>query len=101
MDLLVWLMYAAGAYVLVAASYRVIVSLKALRVGIDLTASKLAGFGPDEVEITKARPSNVDDLPKLLRDRRRRMILKAQALQARRRRLINRISSINIDKRSA
>lgn len=101
MDLLIWMLYAAGAYVLVASGYRVFISLKALKAGVYQTAAKLVGFGPDEVSITKAQPSTAEDLPKLLRDRRRRLVAKAQAQETRRRRLINRISSINIDKRSA
>lgn len=101
MDILIWLLYGAGAYILVAASYRVIVSLKALRVQVTEATSKLNGFGPDEVEITKASPSSPEDLPKLLRDQRRRVLAKAQAKEQRRLRLIARISSINIDKRSA
>lgn len=101
MDLLIWLLYGAGIYVLVAASYRLVVSLKALKVGVDLTKEKLADFGPDSVEIRGARPSTADDLPKLLRDRRTRVRAKALAAEQRRLRLINRISSINIDKRSA
>jgi hypothetical protein len=100
-DLWIWLLYGAGAYILVAASYRVLVSLKALNVQVTETTSKLSGFGPDEVEITKARPSTQDDLPKLLRDQRKRVRVKAQAKEQRRLRLISRISSINIDKRSA
>jgi hypothetical protein len=100
-DILIWLLYAAGAYVLVAATYRVIVSLRALRSGITATTEKLLAFAPDEVEIQKAKPSSAEDLPKLLRDRRLRLVRKEQARVARRRRLINRISSINIDKRSA
>ena len=101
MDLLIWLLYGAGIYVLVASGYRVFVSLKALKSRVDETTSKLNGFGPDEVEITKAQPSTQADLPKLLRDQRTRVRAKAQAKEQRRLRLISRISSINIDKRSA
>jgi hypothetical protein len=100
-DLLIWLLYAAGAYILVASSYRLIVSLKVLTGRVAETTAKLNGFGPDEVEITKASPSSPEDLPKLLRDQRRRVRAKAQAKEQRRLTLISRISSINIDKRSA
>lgn len=101
MEWIVWLLYAAGAYLLLAAGYRVAVSVKALRVNLADTTAQLNAFAPEDPEITKARPARADDLPKLLRDRRRRLVLKAQAQEMRRRRLINRISSINIDKRSA
>lgn len=101
MDLVIWLLYGAGAYILVAASYRVFVSVKVLRVQVAEITSKLSDFGPDEIEITKASPSSPEDLPKLLRDQRRRVLAKAQAKEQRRLRLISRISSINIDKRSA
>jgi len=101
MDLLIWLLYGAGIYVLVAASYRVLVSLKVLKVQVQEATTKLNGFGPDEVEITKAQPSTQADLPKLLRDQRTRVRAKARAKEQRRLRLISRISSINIDKRSA
>jgi hypothetical protein len=101
MDLLIWILYGAGAYILIAAGYRVIISLKALKVQVDQTTTKLDGFGADEVEITQARASTQADLPKLLRDQRTRVRAKAQAKEQRRLRLISRISSINIDKRSA
>jgi len=101
MDLLIWLLYGAGLYILVAASYRVFVSLKVLKVQVQEATTKLNGFGPDEVEITKAQPSTQADLPKLLRDQRTRVRAKARAKEQRRLRLISRISSINIDKRSA
>lgn len=94
-------MYGAGVYVLVAAGYRVFVSLRALKSQVDKTTAKLADFGPEEIEIQRATPSRAEDLPKLLRERHLRQRAKAQAKEQRRRRLITRISSINIDKRSA
>lgn len=101
MDLLIWLLYAAGVYILVAASYRVIVSLKVLRVQVAETTSKLSGFGPEEVEITKASPSSPEDLPKLLRDQRRRVLAKAQAKELRRHRLMKQLSEKHKEMRKA
>lgn len=101
MDILIWLLYGIGVYLLIAASYRVIVSLKSLKKQVDEATLKLVDFGPEDVEIARARPSTAEDLPKLLRDQRRRVLAKAQAKEQRRLRLISRISSINIDKRSA
>ena len=100
-DIFIWLLYGAGLYILIAAGYRLFVSLKSLRDQVDEVSAKLENFGPEEVEITRATPSTQEDLPKLLRDQRRRVLQKAQAKEQRRLRLISRISSINIDKRSA
>jgi len=99
--ILIWLLYGTGVYILIAASYRVIVSLKSLKKQVDEASVKLVDFGPEDVEISRAQPSTAADLPKLLRDQRRRVLAKAQAKEQRRLRLISRISSINIDKRSA
>ena len=101
LELVIGLFYAAGIYVLVATGYRLLVSLKTLKGRVDQTTAKLAGFGPDSIEIEQAKPSSAEDLPKLLLDQRTRVRAKALAAEQRRLRLIKRISSINIDKRSA
>lgn len=101
MELVIWLLLLAGGYLLVAAGYRLLLSIRALRSGVAETRRQLEDFGPDPVTVSKAVPSTANDLPKLLFDRRARSIAKERAREQRRRRLINRISSIDIDKRSA
>lgn len=101
MTLLIWLLYGGSIYVLLAVGYRVFISVRALRVELSKTKVALQGFGPDEFRIEPAQPSRADDLPKLLLQLRARERAKAHAADERRRRLVNRISSIDIDKRSA
>lgn len=101
MDFLLWLLIAIGLYLLIAASYRAFVSIKALKGQVDQVRAKVDGFDVPEAAFKSAEPSRAEDLPKLLRVRRSRARAKEQALEERRRRLLQRISSINIDKRSA
>lgn len=101
MEFLIWVLIAIGIYLFIAAGFRALISIRALKTELDGVQVKLNGFEVPDVEFTSAQPSTAEDLPKLLRVRRSRARAKEQALEERRRRLLQRISSINIDKRSA
>ncbi len=90
-----------GLYALITAGYRTFISLKALKIQVDQVRAKLDGFEIKEAPFKSAEPSRSEELPKLLRVRRSQARAKEQALEERRRRLLQRMSSINIDKRSA
>ncbi|MEY4990726.1 MAG: hypothetical protein RIS08_952 [Actinomycetota bacterium] len=94
-----FLLIAAAMYVLSLAGYRLWLALKTLRAEVSGLNGKLAEFGPDEVVIQPASPVFAEDLPRLLSQRRAMEKRKAQEREERRRRLVARISSINIDRR--
>lgn len=101
MQILSWLLVGLGAYVLVASIYRLSISLKALSRHTAITQAAFSDFEIEDSPLKKAGPTTEQELPKLLRDQRRRRAAKEQAKLDRQRRLIDRISSIKIDKRSA
>jgi hypothetical protein len=101
MELLSWLLVGIGVYVLLASLYRLSISIKALSSQTSQMQEALSGFQIDDSPLKRASPTSEQELPKLLRDQRRRRAAKEQSRLDRQRRLIDRISSIEIDKRSA
>lgn len=101
MEFVSWILVGIGVYVLVASLYRLSVSMKALSKHTATTQAALTAFEVEVEAFKKASPTTEQELPKLLRDQRHRRAAKEHARLERQRRLINRISSIKIDKRSA
>lgn len=101
MEFLTWLLVGIGVYVLLASIYRLSISVKSLSGQTAKMQAVLSEFQIDDSPLKKASPTTEQELPKLLRDQRRRRAAKEQARLERQRRLIDRISSIEIDKRSA
>jgi hypothetical protein len=101
MEFVSWILVGIGVYVLIASIYRLSVSLRALSKHTAITQAALTGFEIEDAAFKKASPTSEQELPKLLRDQRHRRAAKEQARLDRQRRLIDRISSIKIDKRSA
>lgn len=89
----------AALYVLALAGYRVVLAGLELKKKAAAVQQKLSDFGPDHVELEAAKPVFADDLPRLLRERREMQKRKAREREERQRRLVARISSINIDRR--
>ena len=90
----------ASVYALGLVGYRLLLSAK--RLNIELTKSKKLIEDLNSFEITipsKAEASTGDDLLSLLDQRRRIGRAKEQRVKARRRRLVQRINDIEIDKR--
>ena len=81
------------------AGYRLWLALKALDSQVSEITGKISGFGPDEFDLKPASPVFAEDLPRLLTERRAMEKRKAREREERKRRLVARISSINIDRR--
>ncbi len=99
MQWLNFLIVAGAVYVLALAGYRLWLALRTLSAEVTGLNAKLSGFGPDEVVIEPASPVYAEDLPRLLSERRAMEKRKAREREERKRRLVARISSINIDRR--
>ena len=99
MDWINFLLIAGAIYVLALAGYRLWLAIKALFAQLTEVRGKISGFAPDETELKPASPVYADDLPRLLRERRAMEKRKAREREERKRRLVARISSINIDRR--
>lgn len=94
-----FLLIAGALYILTLAGYRLWLAFKALGSQVNEITGKLSGFGPDEFELKPASPVFAEDLPRLLTERRAMEKRKAREREERKRRLVARISSINIDRR--
>lgn len=99
MPWLSFLLIAGALYILALAGYRLWLALKTLGSQVNEITGKLSGFGPDEFELKPASPVFAEDLPRLLTERRAMEKRKAREREERKRRLVARISSINIDRR--
>ncbi len=88
-----------AGYVLALAGYKLWLAVKSLLGQIKQTEAALGGFGPDDFSIEPAKPSTPEDLSRLLRARKAMQKRKAHEREERQRRLVARISSINIDRR--
>lgn len=93
------LLIAGAIYLLALAGYRLWLATKTLRSEVSELNGKLSTFGPDDIELKAATPVFAEDLPRLLSERRAMEKRKAQEREERKRRLVARISSINIDRR--
>ena len=93
------LLIAGAIYLLALSGYRLWLAGKALKSEVAELNEKLSTFGPDEIELKPASPVFAEDLPRLLSERRAMEKRKAQEREERKRRLMARISSINIDRR--
>lgn len=93
----VWIALIAGAgYVLIAAGYRLWLSLRELsRQGQQLRA-KVADFSAADPAVVPAKPVFEEDLPRLLAERAKLLRDKEHRKQERRRRLISRISALDL-----
>lgn len=94
-----FLLIAGALYILALAGYRLWLALKALGSQVSEIIGKISGFGPEEFELKSASPVFAEDLPRLLTERRAMEKRKAHEREERKRRLVARISSINIDRR--
>ena len=94
-----FLLIAGALYILALAGYRLWLALKALGSHVSEITGKISGFGPEEFELKPASPVFAEDLPRLLTERRAMEKRKAREREERKRRLVARISSINIDRR--
>ena len=93
----VWIALIAGAgYVLIAAGYRLWLSLRELSRQSDQLRATVAGFSPAEADVVEAKPVFEEDLPRLLAQRAKLLRDKEHRKQERRRRLISRISAIDL-----
>jgi 50S ribosomal subunit-associated GTPase HflX len=88
-----------AGYVLALAGYKLWLSTRSLLGQIKQTEAALGSFGPEDFELEPAKPSAPEDLARLLRARKAMQKRKAQEREERQRRLVARISSINIDRR--
>ena len=99
----VWLVLAAigaGAYVIGLIGYRVSLNLKGLKSEVDKAESLIAEAKAfEQLEPAPAKANNADDLAEVLLNRRRIQKEKEERHQSRQRRLVQRISEIEIDKR--
>lgn len=99
---MIWLaivLVAASLYAVGLLSYRLCLSLRRLRSLTSETEAKLQAFSAPELEISPAVPSQGADLSEIVMQRRRLLAQKRERARQRERRLIARISSIQIDKR--
>ncbi|MEY4409130.1 MAG: hypothetical protein RLZ65_542 [Actinomycetota bacterium] len=94
-----FLLIAGALYLLALAGYRLWLALKALGSQVSEITGKISGFGPEEFDLKPASPVFAEDLPRLLTERRAMEKRKAREREERKRRLVARISSINIDRR--
>jgi len=99
MDWLNFLLIAGAFYLLALAGYQLWLAAKGLFTQLTEVKGKISGFAPDETRLKPATPVYADDLPRLLRERRAMEKRKAREREERKRRLVARISSINIDRR--
>lgn len=99
MEWIILLLILSAVYLLALAGYRLLLASKDLKLQLGEVLAKLAAFSPAEPEITAAQPVFAEDLPRLLRQRRAMEKRKAREREERKRRLVARISSINIDRR--
>lgn len=91
---------AGSLYWLVLVGYRLFLSLKALQVAaLPLKASVDSLSEPIEREFTPAKNTTQDDLAQVLAKREQRKRAKRDFEEARRRRLIERLNQMNLDKR--
>ncbi|MGB4706789.1 MAG: hypothetical protein WBH43_06245 [Aquiluna sp.] len=89
-----------GLYVLGLIAYRVVLAGKRLNKEIIKTNTLIADFqSAEEFIAEKQQPNSASELPRLYRARRKMQRDKDEQAKARRRRLIKRISEIEIDKR--
>jgi hypothetical protein len=87
-------------YLLGLVGYRLFLSGKALKQRIDKSQSLLAEVQNfEELEVPSASPSSGKDIGKLLSERRAILRAKEERVRQRQRRLVQRISDIEIDKR--
>ena len=97
---LVILASAAGSYFLLLRGYRLMLSLKSLRQEVERSQALIAAAQDfDEIELNEPVSNSGADLLKLLRQRHRIKTDREKRAEQRRRRLIHRISEIEIDKR--
>lgn len=97
---LVILASVAGSYFLLLRGYRLMLSLKSLRQEVQRSQALIAAAQDfDEIELTEPVANSGADLLKLLRQRHRIKTDREKRAEQRRRRLIQRISEIEIDKR--
>lgn len=97
---LVILASVAGSYFLLLRGYRLMLSLKSLRQEVERSQELIAAAQDfDEIELTEPVANSGADLLKLLRQRHRIKTDREKRAEQRRRRLIQRISEIEIDKR--
>jgi hypothetical protein len=99
MDWFIFLLIAGAFYLLALAGYRLWLAAKGLFTQLTEVKSKISSFAPNEIEVTPASPVFAEDLPRLLRERCAMEKRKAREREERKRRLVARISSINIDRR--
>jgi hypothetical protein len=99
MEFLLIAIVIAALYLLGLFGYRLLLSLRGLNGQVEITKLALGEFSAGDSEVIPATPSGRSDLGKLLSERRLRRVRKERAARERQRRLINRISSIQIDKR--
>ena len=99
----IWLILAVaflGFYLLGLLGYRLYLNLTALKKEIDKTEHLVTEAKQfEELPIAKAKANDSEDLAKVLLNRRRIQSEKEDRRQARQRRLVQRISEIEIDKR--
>ncbi|MDG2497187.1 MAG: hypothetical protein P8M68_03280 [Aquiluna sp.] len=90
----------AGLYILGLIFYRVALAGKRLAKEVSKAKGLTDDFKSAEaLDAEKLTPSTASELPELFRARRKRQRQKDEQAKARRRRLIKRISEIEIDKR--
>jgi hypothetical protein len=90
----------ASLYWLVMVGYRLFLSLKGLQAaGVPLKASLDLLAQPLERDYTAARNTTASDLGEVLAKREQRKRAKRDFEEARRRRLIERLNQMNLDKR--
>jgi len=91
---------AGSIYWFILVGYRLFLSLKALQAaGIPLKASMDLLSDPIERDFTAAKNTTQDDLGQVLAKREQRKRAKRDSDEARRRRLIERLNQVNLDKR--
>jgi hypothetical protein len=90
----------ASLYWLVLVGYRLFLSLKGLQAAsVPLKATLEQLSDPIEREFTAAKNHSTDDLAEVLAKRKQLIKAKREASQDRRRRLIERLNQMNLDKR--
>lgn len=90
----------ASLYWLVLVGYRLLLSLKGLQAaGVPLKASLDLLAEPIERDFTAAKNTTASDLGEVLAKREQRKRAKRDFEEARRRRLIERLNQMNLDKR--
>lgn len=103
MSIEAWVLLATslvGLYLLGLIFYRVALAAKRLNNEVSKAKSLIEDLNSAEtLETQKLSPSSASELPDLYRARRKRQRQKEEQVKARRRRLIKRISEIEIDKR--